>query len=895
MYKHTLLLPTTSMPIHANLPGHEATRFAAWDRADAYGRMRRSGQKPFVLHDGPPYANGPIHMGHALNKLLKDFVVKWHYFQGQAVRFQPGWDCHGLPIEQKAREKRPNSQLINLRSTCREYALSQVEEQRNQFKALGIMADWDMPYLTMDPSFEAGIYRAFLSLYENGLLSERVKPVYWSWKEQTALAEAEVEYKDRTDKAIYVLFESADNTFPAGLLVMTTTPWTLPANVAVAINPDIPYCVARLNNYEKPVLMADAAYDALQARGCPILHLKQTVLDPKEFDGWKLKHPIWPQFSVPVILDHFVKADEGTGCVHIAPGHGDIDYQVALKNDLEVVMPVGPDGCYTSEATGYEGVHVFEANKLIPDMLHMNGRLLWEENVTHSYPHCWRSGTPAIYRATKQWFLDLDKLRPQALESLEKVKFTPETAKNRLMAMVRDRPDWCISRQRAWGVPIAILRRHPDGPVIWNKEGYEELARLFDVDTTDIWTDALQDPMQEILDDIADHTPYDCVEGTLDVWFDSGLSWLTLAGHQADLYLEGNDQHRGWFQSSLWLSLALAGQAPYKQVLTHGFVVDSHGRKMSKRDGNVTDPLAVAKRHGVEVMRYWVATTDYTKDVPVSEQILTVAAEGHRKLRNTMRFLVANLPVEEPEELDGPQMPVDLWITEKAMQVFAKVDEDFGKYQFWVGMHRLMDFVISDVSGVWMNAAKDRFYCDMLSDYRRLSAVHTARTLLAGLISVVAPIFTYTADEVLGYVPAWFKKNVGDIFDWQKKPFQPADEKCCFDEPFWKEALSSFHGYFDRLKNEGKIKDTLEVVIEGDIPFFAGAENWFVVSDVCDGHSQRDALAEYTVQKNTFRIVRSDYEKCARCWKRLAGEPGGNPDLCARCTKVMDKKNSEVS
>lgn len=886
-YKSTLNLPATTMPIHANLPGNEPGRFQAWDRADAYGRMRRGGKEPFILHDGPPYANGPIHMGHALNKLLKDFVVKWQYFQGRAVRFQPGWDCHGLPIEQKAREQNPNSQLLNLRYTCREYARTQVEIQREQFRNLGVVADWDSPYLTMDPKFEAAVYRAFLDLLEAGMLAERVKPVCWSYAEQTALAEAEVEYKDKTDKAIYVVFQAADRTFPYGLLVMTTTPWTLPANVAVALNPDIPYVVAHIKNYSKPVLMADEAYSVLQARGFPVM-FKHVVLDAKGFEGWRLTHPIFPDRTVPVVLDTFVKADEGTGCVHIAPGHGEIDYRVGVKNGLPVIMPVDPSGIYTAEAGRYADMHVFDANKYIIQQLEVAGHLLWEEEITHSYPHCWRSGTPAIYRATKQWFLEIAKLRHKALDSLDDVGFFPEQSKNRMTAMLRDRPDWCISRQRVWGVPIALLRGH-NGQVIWNSQGYEDLAKMFEVATTDIWGSP---DVQSTLVSIAAE-PCDKIQDTLDVWFDSGLSWLTLDG-QADLYLEGADQHRGWFQSSLWLSLALTGKAPFKQVVTHGFVMDSQGRKMSKQEGNVTDPMDVAKRYGVEVIRYWVATTDYTRDVAIGEQILTVAAEGHRKLRNSMRFLIANLPNEKPEELKGELMPVDWWIVDKAIGVFTQVDEAFGRYEFWVGMHRLMEFVSSDLSGIWMNAAKDRLYCDLPGSYCRMSAVKAATLVLENMIGLVAPIFTYTADEVLGHCPAWVRPDVADIFDWQRKPLQapPRYEHYVYiDEVFWKEALVSFHREFDRLKTEGKVRDTLEVVLEAtNVQYFAGAEDWFVVSNVFSFPSDCLALAEFQVQDRMFRIVKSQYEKCARCWKRRAGEFGGTSDLCRRCNKALEKK-----
>lgn len=873
-YKDSLVLPTTKMPIQANVPKLEQEVYASWGN-EVYQRLQRDGYNPFILHDGPPYANGDIHIGHALNKILKDFAVKFQYFNGRSVQFVPGWDCHGLPIEQQARKNKPD----NLRKACRDYAAQQVAKQKEQFKSLGIVADWDHPYQTMDFQFEANIFRAVNTLAQKGYLTEGLKPVFWSWAERTALAEAEVEYQDRTDTSVFVAFPDKGN--DSGLLVWTTTPWTLPANVAVAVNPELYYVeveILRDNaNYPLPLFVAENLLPQLKVKN--LIGWKFG----KRIQGKDLKlnlcNPLTSEPSQLICAD-FVSDKDGTGCVHIAPAHGEDDYFVALQNNLPVVSIVGPDGKFTEGK--YEGINIFEANKPILEDLGINN--VKQEEFNHSYPHCWRSGKPLIYRATKQWFLNLDKFRKEVIEEFEKVEFLPEASRNRMRPMLENRPDWCLSRQRTWGVPIAFLRNKESQEAMLFPDVAEKVAQAFEKEGCDCWWEKdlkeFWNPDESISPD-----KFDKILDILDVWFDSGLTWQTLNGQQADLYLEGNDQHRGWFQSSLWLSVALTGRAPYKKVITHGFVVDGEGKKMAKSKGNVTSPNEVIKKYGAEILRYWVATTDYTKDVTISDEILKRAQEGHRKLRNTFRYLIANLG--NPDAEDIRMLPIDHWMLKKTHDVFQEVHQSFANYAYYQGMHKLAEYINGDLSSIYMNAIKDRLYCNKEDNAERQGAVLVLWTVLQGMLPLVAPLFTYTAQEVLSYCPDWVKKEFKDVFDLRYSPPLPS-EPFGWDEVYWKKALENFHLQFDRLKQEGKMKDTLEVSLEIDRRiYFEGIEDWFVVGHVSE-ITKKEALVEWEGLPGFFRIVKSDLNKCERCWKRNAKET-----LCERCQKVLSTMGEE--
>lgn len=875
-FKDTLVLPTTQMPIQANVPKLEQEVYAFW--GDVYKRFLRDGHDTFILHDGPPYANGDIHIGHALNKILKDFAVKFQYFNGRSVEFVPGWDCHGLPIEQQARKNKPE----NLRKACREYATEQVAKQKEQFKSLGIIADWDNPYQTMDFRFEANILRAVNSLAQKGYLFEGLKPVFWSWAERTALAEAEVEYQDRTDTSVFVAFP--DWKKETGLLVWTTTPWTLPANVAVAVNPDLYYvevevitCMETRENYPLPLFVAENLIPQLKAKGMIGFEFGRRI-QGKDLN-LTLEHPL-NNTDVPVVCADFVSDQDGTGCVHIAPAHGVDDYEVAKKYNLPVPCLVGPDGKFTEGK--YEGINVFEANEqILKDLIANAGKNLGSFPVTHSYPHCWRSGKPLIFRATKQWFLALDKFREQVVNEFENVDFQPDASRNRMRPMLENRPDWCLSRQRAWGVPIALVRNKETQEAMLFPEVIEAVAKAFEKEGCDCWWEK---ELKEFWnpDESINPDKFEKILDILDVWFDSGFTWHTLGRRQADLYLEGNDQHRGWFQSSLWLSVALTGKAPYKKVITHGFVVDGEGKKMAKSKGNVVSPNEVVKKYGAEILRYWVATTDYTKDVTISDEILKRAQEGHRKLRNTFRFLVANLGNPDNGQYEGVRMlPIDHWMLKRTHDVFQDVHRDFANYAYFQGMQKLSEYINGDLSGIYMNAIKDRLYCNKEGNAERQGAVLVLWTILQGMLPLVAPLFTYTAQEVLNYCPAWAKKPFKDVFDLRYYP-PLSSSPFGWDVTYWKKALEDFHLQFDQLKQKGKMKDTLEVSLEMKYTF-EGAEDWFVVGHVSE-FTDREALAEW----EGFRLVKSHLNKCERCWKRNAEN-----NLCKRCEQVLSTMGLE--
>lgn len=858
-FSNTLLLPNTLMPINANLKKNEPIYYK--DNDKRYIRMKRDGVNPFILHDGPPYANGDIHIGHALNKILKDFVVKFQYFNGRAIEFVPGWDCHGLPIEKKVKHKISNNESNQkTREHCRIYAARHIEEQKNQFKSLGVLADWDNHYETMSAKFETMIFNSLRELHKKELISRRKKPVFWSWKERTALAEAEVEYQEKMDESVYVLFFNNIGARSAGLLVWTTTPWTLAANVAVAANP-----------YQKCIQVkgvGNMSYQRFWIAEDRFEELKQKkICDGEIFESVDIasltKHRWSSPISsapVPLILDEFVSRDTGTGFVHIAPGHGEDDYRVALKNKLQVIMPVGPDGKFNEQVVyyKYKDKHVFDCNNIIIEDLKKHNCLIKTETIFHNYPYCSRSNTPIIFRATDQWFLDLDTIRNDALKQFENIEFYPDNSANRMKSMLQNRVDWCISRQRDWGVPIALVTDRFTKKIA-NDNVHDQISRHFEEKTTDIWKTLRFPDNMETCDDI------------LDVWFDSGLTWKTLNGRQADVYLEGNDQHRGWFQSSLWLSIALTGKLPFKKIITHGFVVDKDGQKMSKSQGNIVSPKEVIDKYGAEVLRYWVASTDYTKETKIGDEILKVCAESYRKIRNTLRFLVSNLREDQPKPKS--LYLVDRWIINQSKDHFDKIHQCFSSHEYWHGIHILNDY-IAELSSLYMNATKDRLYCDKANSDERESCLYTMAIILENILPLIAPIFTYTADEVLSYAPNWLRKD-RDIFDFVYSPMEKVDND--FDGKYYKEALIRFHAEFDKLRSRKEVKDTLEVLIETNAKTFYREEDWFAVSGMRELTNSYHSAA-FLVNNDTYRIVKSPHNKCQRCWKRIVSE-----DLCKRC------------
>nr|WP_315008853.1 isoleucine--tRNA ligase [uncultured Campylobacter sp.] len=914
-YKDTLFLPTTDFAMRGALPQNEPARFKAWyDERKIYEKMkakRKGASVSFNIHDGPPYANGHLHIGHALNKILKDIITKTHYFFGEEIRYVPGWDCHGLPIEQqveiKLGERKKSLSKVQIRELCRQHAKEFIDVQRNEFKDMGILGDWDDPYLTLKFEFEAEIYKALCQIAKKGILIERSKPVFWSWAAKSALAEAEVEYKDKEDYSIFVAFDLSGEANAkigakgAKAVIWTTTPWTLPANGAISLNPNEIYALTSENLiFAKPLVESLVSLGI--TKGKIVKEFKAT-----ELEGLNAINPLNDRDSKFILGEH-VLMDGGTGLVHTAPGHGEDDYFVGLKYGIEVIMPVDEGGCFDETLKTKKlfradvvdelvGMHIFKANERILQIL--GPALIKSGKFVHSYPHCWRTHKPVIYRATKQWFIAMDEpklsgktLRQVALEEIEKVKFYPQSGINRLSSMIENRPDWCISRQRDWGVPIAFFRDKSTKEPIFDEKILNNIYEIFKAKGADAWW---QMEISELLPQDSGYKPENLekVMDILDVWFDSGSTWKAVlqsgaydAGKfPADMYLEGSDQHRGWFQSSLLLSCAINECAPYKSILTHGFTVDEKGQKMSKSVGNVVYPQEVAKSHGVEILRLWVAMSDYSTDLKISDNILKQVSEQYRKIRNTIRFMLAS--TSDLNEIETSNFTrLDRWILTRAANAFASAEAAFRNYDFSKGFNALLNFLSADLSGIYLDICKDRLYCDAPDEPRRRSAQSAIALITRALLPLIAPTLTYTIDEVMQFAPSIIKEGKEDAFDLIYKPIE-FDDFLEFDEILIK-SREKFFELIDALKKDKIIKSTLELVLEtssneilsNDI---LGVADWFMVSDV-DTLQSEEALAEFKINDEIFRLVKSSKHKCPRCWKFNAKEPD---ELCPRCAKVM--------
>ncbi|WP_298027078.1 isoleucine--tRNA ligase [uncultured Campylobacter sp.] len=914
-YKDTLFLPTTDFAMRGALPQNEPARFKAWyDERKIYEKMkarRKGASVSFNIHDGPPYANGHLHIGHALNKILKDIITKTHYFFGEDIRYVPGWDCHGLPIEQqveiKLGERKKSLSKVQIRELCRQHAKEFIDVQRNEFKDMGILGDWNDPYLTLKFEFEAEIYKALCQIAKKGILIERSKPVFWSWAAKSALAEAEVEYKDKEDYSIFVAFDLSGEANAkigakgAKAVIWTTTPWTLPANGAISLNPNEIYALTSEN-----LILAKPLVESLVNLGITegkiVKEFKAT-----ELEGLNAINPLNDRASKFILGEH-VLMDGGTGLVHTAPGHGEDDYFVGLKYGIEVIMPVDEGGCFDQTlkikklfradvVDELVGMHIFKANEKILELL--GPALIKSGKFVHSYPHCWRTHKPVIYRATKQWFIAMDEpmpsgktLRQVALEQIGGVKFYPQSGVNRLTSMIENRPDWCISRQRDWGVPIALFRDKSTKEPIFDEKILNNIYEIFKAKGADAWW---QMEISELLPQDSGYKAENLekVMDILDVWFDSGSTWKAVlqsgaydAGKfPADMYLEGSDQHRGWFQSSLLLSCAINECAPYKSILTHGFTVDEKGQKMSKSVGNVVYPQEVAKSHGVEILRLWVAMSDYSTDLKISDNILKQVSEQYRKIRNTIRFLLAS--TSDLNEIETSNFTrLDRWILTRAANAFSSAEAAFRNYDFSKGFNALLNFLSADLSGIYLDICKDRLYCDALDEPRRRSAQSAIALITRALLPLIAPTLTYTIDEVMQFAPQIIKEGKEDVFDLIYKPIE-FDDFLEFDEILIK-SREKFFELIDALKKDKIIKSTLELVLQtssneilsNDI---LGVADWFMVSDV-DTLQSEEALAEFKINDEIFRLVKSSKHKCPRCWKFNAKEPD---ELCPRCAKVM--------
>jgi isoleucyl-tRNA synthetase len=933
-YKNTINLPETAFPMKGDLARREPEMLAWWEDHRIYEKLRAvAADRPkFILHDGPPYANGAIHIGHAVNKILKDIIVKSRTLDGFDAPYVPGWDCHGLPIEHQV-EKTRGREAKNLdakafRQACREFALEQVDVQRRDFIRLGVMGDWAHPYLTMAPRYEAEQLRAFAQIIRNGHLYKGYKPVHWCLDCRSALAEAEVEYEERTSPSIDVRFEVIDRadlarrfhgsdlpSLRASIVIWTTTPWTLPANQAVALNPGFDYSLIAIDagqGEELVVLAAELASSVLKRAGATASReiARATGAD---LEGLQLRHPFYDR-TVPTILGDHVTLESGTGAVHTAPGHGQEDFVVGRKYGLPVDNPVGGDGRFLAATPIFAGEKVFDANKHVVEVLGEKGALLHHEAVHHSYPHCWRHKTPVIFRATPQWFISMEQsgLRKAALAEIGKVVWTPGWGEQRIYSMIESRPDWCISRQRAWGVPLALFTHRETGELHPQAASLvDRVAELVEQGGIDAWFDL--DPAALLG---AEAQQYEKVTDIMDVWVDSGVSHHCVSRIRpeirtpADLYLEGSDQHRGWFHSSLLTSVAQKGHAPYKGVLTHGFTVDEKGRKMSKSLGNVILPQKVMNALGADILRLWVAATDYANEISVSDEILKRMSDSYRRMRNTVRFLLGNLSGFDPvgdAVPPGQLLSLDRWALGRARELQDEIVAAYGTYDFHVIYQKIHNFCVVDLGGFYLDVIKDRLYTTPARGLPRRSAQTAMYWIAEAMVRWLAPILSFTAEEIWRFLPGPRTESVF-LSTWAQVP-QPPAEGSPIDWPRVLEARGAVLRELERLRIAGQIGAPLDAVVElyGTLQWRAtferlGDELRFVLitseARVFDAESRPADALEANPEGNAglWLVVKpSRAPKCVRCWHKRedVGTVAAHPELCSRCATNLDGPGEE--
>ncbi|KEY57579.1 isoleucine--tRNA ligase [Serratia sp. DD3] len=921
-YKNTLNLPETGFPMRGDLAKREPGMLNRWYEQDLYGIIRaaKKGKKTFILHDGPPYANGSIHIGHSVNKILKDIIIKSKGMAGFDSPYIPGWDCHGLPIELKVEQLygKPGEKLTpaEFRQKCREYAAEQVEGQKQDFIRLGVLGDWDHPYLTMDFKTEANIIRALAKIISNGHLLKGAKPVHWCTDCGSSLAEAEVEYYDKTSPSIDVTFQAVDAAAvaakfgvtqvdgPVSLVIWTTTPWTLPANRAISLNPEFAYQLVQVDG-QCLILAADLVESVMRRAGIT----QWAVLGAcqgSELELMRFTHPFMG-FDVPAVLGDHVTLDAGTGAVHTAPGHGPDDFVIGQKYGLEVANPVGPNGCYlTGTYPSLDGKFVFKANDLVVELLREKGALLHVEKLQHSYPCCWRHKTPVIFRATPQWFISMDQhgLRKQSLEEIKGVQWIPDWGQARIEMMVANRPDWCISRQRTWGVPMSLFvhketeQLHPR-----SVELMEQVAKRVEQEGIQAWWDL---DAAEILG--AEAADYVKVPDTLDVWFDSGSTHASVVdvrpefnGHGADMYLEGSDQHRGWFMSSLMISTAMKGKAPYKEVLTHGFTVDGQGRKMSKSIGNTISPQDVMNKLGGDILRLWVASTDYTGEIAVSDEILKRAADSYRRIRNTARFLLANLNGFDPATdcVAADEMVVlDRWAVGRALAAQQDIEQAYANYDFHEVVQRLMQFCSVEMGSFYLDIIKDRQYTAKSNSVARRSCQTALFHIAEALVRWMAPIMSFTADEIWGFLPG---KRAPYVFteEWYSGLFGLAEGES-MNDAFWAELLK-VRGEVNKVLEQARADKRIGGSLEAAVTLYADNDLAACLNSLQDelrfvlltssanvaplASAPADAQQSELLKGLKIAFSTAVGEKCPRCWHYTTdiGQAAEHADICGRC------------
>ncbi|AMM82828.1 MULTISPECIES: isoleucine--tRNA ligase [Pasteurella] len=919
-YKNTLNLPETGFPMRGDLAKREPNMLKSWYEKDLYQKIRQAskGKKSFILHDGPPYANGTIHIGHAVNKILKDIIVKSKTALGYDSPYIPGWDCHGLPIELKVEGLvgKPNQNIsaAQFREACRQYAAEQVEGQKKDFIRLGVLGDWDNPYLTMNYHTEANIIRAFGKAVENGHLYKGSKPVHWCLDCASSLAEAEVEYEDKVSPSIYVRFSAVDSdavlakfnatdkgTGNISAVIWTTTPWTIPSNRAIAIHENLDYQLVQFND-ERVILAKDLVEEVAKAAG-----VEQVIIlgesKGKDLEWLRFQHPFY-DFSVPFILGDHVTTDGGTGLVHTAPDHGHDDYIIAQKNGIEMAGLIGNDGLFKADVPFFAGKGVFESNDLVVAKLQEVGAMLKFSKIKHSYPHCWRHKTPIIFRATPQWFIGMEKqgLRQQALSEIKKVRWIPDWGQARIEKMVENRPDWCISRQRTWGVPVALfIHKETEELHPRTVELVEEVAKRVEQKGIQAWWDL---DTAELLGADADN--YIKVPDTLDVWFDSGSTYYSVVkdrpefnGQEADMYLEGSDQHRGWFMSSLMLSTATDNKAPYKQVLTHGFTVDGQGRKMSKSIGNIVTPQEVMDKFGGDILRLWVASTDYTGEISVSDEILKRAADAYRRIRNTARFLLANLNGFDPKrDLVKPEemMVLDRWAVDCAYQAQNEIKDAYDNYQFHAVIQRLMKFCSIEMGSFYLDIIKDRQYTTKADSLARRSCQTALWHIAEALVRWIAPVLSFTADEIWQYIPGERGEFVFTEEFYNGLFALDANEQ--MNDAYWQQVIT-LRNEVNRVLEQARNDKIIGAALEAELtiyandtyaPLLAKLQNelrFVLLTSKAEVKPLADAdVAEGEVKGFAVKVVRSANHKCPRCWHYSDSKDAES--LCSRCDENVN-------
>jgi isoleucyl-tRNA synthetase len=901
-YKDTLNLPKTEFPMKANLTIREPEILARWEAEDLYAQIQKEHESDplFVLHDGPPFANGDVHMGTALNKILKDLIVKSRAMAGFKAPYVPGWDCHGLPIEFKVVKESRGLSPLEVRNRSEEYARKYIEIQKRQFRRLGVIGDWNHAYLTLDPSYESTILCVFADLVEKDLVYQSKKPVFWSTGAQTALAEAEVEYRERTDPSIYVGFpiQSGHLAGLASVAIWTTTPWTIPANLAIAVHPNYKYVAQKFSHPDHPepknlLLAADLVESFARESGWNPVGEPYVALTGSEMENWICRHPFLERDSI-ILLDEHVTLDAGTGCVHTAPGHGEEDYQIGLKYGLPLLSPVDDNGRYTEDVGVPEwvGKYVFDANAAIVARLAKVGSLLGHKEYHHTYPYCWRSKTPVIFRAVEQFFIKIDGIKTAALKAIDKVTWVPPWGRNRIYGTVESRPDWCISRQRSWGVPLPVF--YERGKPILNADWIRKVALLVGQRGTNVWYE---------LGDVEMAAAIGLPDGvtrrndTLDVWIDSGVSHEAVLRHNkalrwpADVYIEATDQHRGWFQSSLLTSIAINGEAPYREVLTHGFVVDIDSRqKISKsQQGAYSKPTEAdhyVNKYGADIVRLWVSSVNYTDEVPFGEKMFDQLADTYRRIRNTLRILLANLYDYTSGTDRVPELTlVDRWLLSRLQQLIQQCREAYAQYEFHKIYRAVNQFCAVDLSSLYIDITKDRMYCDDPSSPRRLATQGVMHRVLDVLIRLLAPILVYTAEETWTH---FGKSKSVHLERFPEYHHDQVNSSALRDVDALLAARSIVSQSIETARQQKLIGNGLEAHVELSLPQ-NNRLHQMALSEIGEFLILSDIQLHATCDEPNAVVSRTEHNRCDRCWRHLptVGADADHPGLCDRCAKVV--------